>query len=60
MKKHIIKLGVVAVALLALVLLVGDMPGASMAHFAAVKFIGLALLWGAVKVWEATIPEENI
>lgn len=60
MKKTIVKIGAVAVTLVALVLLLGDLPGASMVHFTFVKVCGLALLWGAVKVWENNIPEEEI
>ena len=60
MKKTIVKIGAVAATLVALVLLLGDLPKVNLVHFAFVKICGLALLWGAVKVWEANIPEEEI
>ena len=60
MKKTIIKTAAVVATLVALVLLLGDLPKANMVHVAFVKICGLALLWGAVKVWEANVPEEEI
>lgn len=47
-------------ALFGLFLLVSDMPEASMVTFASVKILGLAFLYGAVKVWEHFIPTEEI
>ena len=47
-------------ALFGLFLLVSEMPDASMVTFASVKILGLAVLYGAVKVWEHFIPTEDI
>lgn len=60
MKKQAVKAIAVLVAVIALVMLVGDMPDASLVHFAAVKIAGLALLWGAAKILEKEIPFEEV
>lgn len=49
-----------AVALVGLVLILGELPEASMVTFVSAKITGCALLLAAGKVWEHTIPEENI
>ena len=60
MKTIVIKTVTSMAALLGLLLLVGEMPEANMVNFAAVKILGLFILWVAVKVWEKFIPEEQI
>lgn len=60
MKAIIIKIVASVAALLGLLLLVSEMPEANMVNFAAVKILGLFILWVAVKVWEKFIPEESI
>lgn len=60
MKTIVIKTVTSMAALLGLLLLVGEMPEANMVNFAAVKILGLFILWVAVKVWEKCIPEEQI
>lgn len=60
MKTIVIKTVTSVAALLGLLLLVGEMPEANMVNFAAVKILGLFILWVAVKVWEKFIPEEQI
>lgn len=59
MKQTIIKFIAAAMAVTALVMIVGDMPDASLVHFAFTKMGGAALLWGAAKIFEHyTAPEE--
>ena len=60
MKAIIIKTVASVAALLGLLLLVSEMPDANMVNFAAVKILGLFILWVAVKVWERYIPDESI
>lgn len=60
MKAIIIKTVASVAALLGLLLLVSEMPEANMVNFAAVKILGLFILWVAVKVWERYIPDESI
>lgn len=60
MKGIIIKIIASVAALLGLLLLVSEMPDANMVNFAAVKILGLFILWVAVKVWEHFIPDESI
>lgn len=60
MKTIIIKTVASVAALLGLLLLVSEMPDANMVNFAAVKILGLFILWVAVKVWERYIPDESI
>lgn len=58
MKTMLIKIIACIAALLGLLMLVGEMPGASIAAFAAAKLTGAALVWGAAKVYEKFIPED--
>ena len=44
-------------ALCGLLMLIGDMPNANAATFAAVKICGAALLWAACKALERAHPE---
>jgi len=60
MKKYITMAILAAVALVGLVLILGELPEASMVTFVSAKITGCALIWVAGKVWEHTIPEENI
>ena len=57
MKENIIKMVVAVVALVALAMLVGDMPGAGLARFVFVKGFALSLFWGATKVYDKHIVE---
>jgi hypothetical protein len=57
MKENIIKMVVAVMALVALAMLVGDMPGAGLARFVIVKGSALALFWGASKVYDKFITE---
>lgn len=59
MKNTIVKLISALVAVVALVLLVGDLPDVNMVHFAFVKIAGIALLFIAGKVWERFIPNDE-
>lgn len=45
-------------ALLGLLMLVGEMPEASIAAFAAAKLTGAALVWGAAKLYDEFITED--
>lgn len=58
MKENIIKSIVAIVALVALAMLVGDMPGAGLARFVTVKGCALGLIWGASKVYDKHVTEE--
>ena len=58
MKENIIKMVVAGMALVALAMLVGDMPGAGLARFVFVKGFALSLFWGATKVYDKFITEE--
>ena len=49
---------VAVMALVALAMLVGDMPGAGLARFVFVKGFALSLFWGATKVYDKFITEE--
>lgn len=60
MKKYITMAILAAVALVGLVLILGELPEVSMVTFVSAKITGCALLLAAGKVWEHTIPEENI
>jgi len=60
MKQLIIKAIVAVLAIVALVMLVGDMPEASAITFASAKIAGLALLLAAVRIWDRNIPEEEV
>lgn len=55
--KIIINAAACFMALAALVMLLGDMPEASVLIFVAVKVCGAALLWAAYKVLERVHPE---
>lgn len=48
---------VAVMALVALAMLVGDMPGAGLARFVIVKGSALALFWAAAKVYDKFIME---
>lgn len=58
MKELIIKTVSGIAALLGLLMLVGEMPEASIAAFAAAKISGAALLWGAAKLYDEFITED--
>ena len=60
MKDLIIKTVACIAALVGLLMLVGDMPEASIASLAAAKITGAALLWAGAKLLERYIPEEQI
>ena len=60
MKAIIIKSIMAALALVGLLMLVGDMPEASIATFVTAKISGAAILWAAVRVMEKYIPEETV
>ena len=60
MKELIIKTIVATLAIAALVMLVGDLPGASLLIFSMAKVAGIALLLVAVRIWDKYIPEEEV
>ena len=60
MKDLIIKTASCIAALVGLLMLVGDMPEASVATFVTAKIAGAAILWGAARVMEKYIPEEEM
>lgn len=60
MKELIIKTASCIAALVGLLMLVGDIPDASVVTFATAKIAGAAILWVAVRVMEKYIPEEEI
>lgn len=60
MKQLIIKSIVAGLAILALFLLVGDMPNASKFIFSMAKIAGAALLLAAARIWDKNIPEEEV
>jgi len=60
MRQLIIKSIVAVLAIIALVLLVGDLPEASLLIVGSAKLAGLALLLAAARVWDKNIPEEEI
>lgn len=60
MKNIVIKSVASVAALLGLLLLVSEMPEASLGKFVAVKALGLIIFWLAAKAWEKFIPEEQI
>ena len=49
-----------AVALVVLVLILGELPEASMVTFVSAKITGCVLLLAAGKIWEHTMPEEEV
>lgn len=60
MKDLIIKTASCIAALVGLLMLVGDMPEASIATFVTAKISGAAILWVAARVMEKYIPEEEV
>ncbi len=60
MKQLIIKSIVAALAIAALVMLVGDLPNASLFIFTMAKLAGLALLLAAARIWDRNIPGEEV
>ena len=60
MKQLIIKSIVAVLTIIALVMLVGDMPNASTIIFTVAKVAGLALLLAAIRIWNKYIPEEEV
>lgn len=59
MRTIVIKIVASSAALLGLLILVGDMPGASLGKFAVVKLLGLLIFLGAVRALEKILPEEQ-
>lgn len=60
MKDLIIKTASCIAALVGLLMLVGDIPDASVVTFATAKIAGAAILWVAARVMEKYIPEEEV
>lgn len=60
MKALIIKSIIAVLAIVALVMLIGDMPNANLFIVSMTKIAGIALLLAAARVWEKHMPEENI
>lgn len=60
MKALIIKSIIAVLAIVALVMLIGDMPNVNLFIVSMTKIAGIALLLAAARVWEKHIPEENI
>ena len=60
MKQLIIKSIVAVLTIIALVMLVGDMPNASTIIFTVAKVAGFALLLAAIRIWNKYIPEEEV
>ena len=60
MKALIIKSIIAVLAIVALVMLIGDMPNANLFIVSMTKIAGIALLLAAARVWEKNVPEENI
>ena len=58
MRESIIKTVSGIAALCGLLMLVGEMPGAGIAAFAAAKLTGAALVWGAAKLYDKFITED--
>lgn len=58
MRESIIKTVSGIAALLGLLMLVGEMPGAGIAAFAAAKITGAALVWAAAKLYDKFITED--
>jgi len=54
----LIKIIASVAALVGLLMLVGEMPEASIASFAAAKLTGAALVWGAAKLYDKFITED--
>ena len=60
MKELIIKTASCIAALVGLLMLVGDMPEASIAATVTAKIAGAAILWVAARVMEKYIPKEEV
>ena len=60
MKQNIIKSVAAALAVVGLVMLVGDLPEAGLLPLALAKAAGLAVIYTSVKIWEKYIPDETI
>lgn len=60
MKALIIKSIIAVLAIVALAMLIGDMPNANLFIVSMTKIAGIALLLAAARVWEKNVPEENI
>ncbi len=60
MKDLIIKTASCIAALVGLLMLVGDMPEASIVATVTAKIAGAAILWGAVRIMERYIPKEEV
>lgn len=60
MRELIIKSISAVLAIIALVMLVGDLPDASLIVFSIAKFAGFTLLLAAVRIWNKYIPEEEV
>ena len=60
MKALIIKSIIAVLAIVALVMLIGDMPNANLFIVSMTKIAGIALLLAAGKIWEHTMPEEEV
>lgn len=60
MKKYITMAILAAVALIGLVLILGELPEASMVTFVSAKITGCVLLLAAGKIWEHTMPEKEV
>lgn len=59
MKTILIKTASCIAVLTGLLMLVGDVPGASLGKFAALKAAGAALLWAGARIYERFIPDET-
>ena len=59
MKAIIIKSIMAALALVGLLLMIGDMPDATLGKFAATKAAGALILLVSIRGWEKYIPEED-
>ena len=60
MKQSIIKSIAAVLTIVALVMLVGDLPEASTVVFTVAKAAGFALLLAAIRIWNKYIPEEEV
>ena len=59
MKAIIIKAATSIAVLAGLLMLVGDVPGAGIGKFTAIKSAGAALLWAGGKLYEKFIPDDE-
>ena len=60
MKEIIIKATAAVLTLIGLLLMIGDMPDASVLGFVSAKAGGAALLLLTNRIWEEYIPEEEV